>query len=891
MNVKHLLLFVFICNFSLIAYSQSLNKQTINTVWKFKKGEIPLAEYPQFDDKKWETVNIPHTWNAEDVLDEEDYYYRGPAWYRKNLRLNSTWKDKKVFIFFEAAYQETDVFVNGQFVGHHIGGYTAFAFDISKFLDFENLEKNTLAVRVNNRIHEDIPTLSADFTFFGGIYRDVYLLATNPVHFDFVQYANTGVYAKTTEVSAEKAELEIKSKIINESANNEKLEIVNTLYDKNFTPVVSGSSPIKLKAGEKLTDISNLTVKSPKLWSSESPNLYLLVSQLKKGDQIIAQVENQIGIRTFNFDTEKGFSMNGKPEKLIGVCRHQDRPGYGNALPDELHREDMRLLKEMGGNFFRISHYPQDPSILEACNSMGLLTSIEIPLVNTITESEAFFTNCKNMQTEMIHQNYNHPCLIIWCYMNELMLRPPKFEQPERYDQYYNEITRLTQELDDLTRQLDPTRYTMIANHGHYERYNKYKLTEIPQIVGWNLYWGWYNADFKGFDKFMDDFHKNHPDKHIIITEYGGGSDPRLRTETPERFDFSVEWQTMIHEHYLRAILDRDFVAGGSLWAFVDFQSESRIDAVPHINSKGVLTTDRKPKDSYYFYQSVLLNKPFIGITPAECDKMTGIAKRETDKSCTKKITIYSNLDEIELNHNNKTLGTKKVENNKAIFDVSFVNGCNLLEAVGNSDGKTIKQFKKVDFELQPANFMSDDFSEICINVGSHLDFTDNIGQIWIHDQKYTKGTYGYLAGTAYKRKANRGSYIGTNQDIMGTEDDPLYQTQLTEVSEYKIDVPNGQYEVTLYFAELLSDKEREKLAYNLGSDANDEKAIERIFDVFVNGQTIYSKLNIARQYGEERAINKRIIVNVKDSQGISINFEPYKGISVLNGIKVRKVH
>lgn len=889
-----LLILLVFCGQNLLAQHQERLKISQNEVWKYKQGEVPLAEYARFDDSDWKILNLPHTWNDKDVMDEGDGYYQGVGWYRKHLKTEDSWNNKRIFLYFEGANQVTDLFINGQFVGRHTGGYTAFCYDVTKYLNFGKNNDNIVAVKVDNSIDANIPPLSADFTFYGGIYRDVYLIATNPVHFSMTNDASEGVFWQTPEVSTEKALLKTWGTVINDAVANQKLRIISKVIDAELQTIEMLETKMRIKSGKETKFEQQVTIDNPKLWSPDNPYLYQLVTQIvdDKSGKIIDEVRNPLAFRFFSFDADKGFFINGKHTFLIGVNRHQDYLGIGNALPDELHLQDIRLLKEMGANFIRIAHYPQDKALVEECDRLGLVASIEIPIVNYITETEEFTQNCLNMQREMIRQYYNHPSIIIWAYMNEVMLRRKKFKGT--YKEYVNNLTELTQKIEDLTRKEDPYRYTMIPNHQGFQHYHPAKLTRIPMIVGWNLYPGWYGSRFSRLDHFLDNIHRKElPDKPVIITEYGAGADPRLHSFEPQRFDFTIEWQNKYHEYYLDAMKKREFITGGAIWNFVDFNSEGRIDAVPHINNKGIMTRDRKPKDAYLFYQAQLCRQPVINIAPANWAVRSGMPQKQGEQFCTQPMYVYTNQKDAELFHNGKSLGKKTPDNTKITWQVPFVNGTNRFEAITKAaDGKNYRDYMEVEFVLHPLNFKSNEtpMKDLNINVGSHCYFVDNFNQIWLPDKPYQKGNWGFIKGNVYQR-GRKNKITGTNQDIWGTEHDPVFQTQRDSISEYRFDVPKGQYEITLCFAELLSDEKRKQLAYNLNMDQEQQSAGERIFDVLINDELIIEKLNIAEQYGVERSVEKKTQIVVADENGIHIQFSPHKGNAVLNGIRIRKMY
>ncbi|RZK91835.1 MAG: glycoside hydrolase family 2, partial [Pedobacter sp.] len=433
----------------------------INQNWQFSKDTQNKGDKKI----KYQTVNIPHTWNAFDVLDDEPGYYRGVGYYKKKLTLQPAWKGKKLYLNFGAANQETEVYLNGKKIGSHIGGYTGFTVTIDG-LKFNGTDE--IIVKVDNKHNESVPPLTGDFTFFGGLYRNVSLLVVNQAHFADKTYGTNGVYVHADNVTDVNATLNVNAKLVNQAAVKQLL-VTTTLVDAKANKVGEAkwlSSPNVNKSVD--VRLPKIEVANPILWSPERPYLYQTITKLinYQTGKVLDEVKTNIGFRYFSFDANKGFFLNGKSVKLIGASRHQDFAKMGNAVPAALQVKDVELLKEMGGNYLRVAHYPQDQAVLDACDRLGILTSVEIPIVNEITETQAFYDNCKAMQLEMIKQNYNHTSVIIWAYMNEVLLKMRYGKEPERKKIYLKSIENLAQQLEDLTRKTDPTRYTLMSNHG-----------------------------------------------------------------------------------------------------------------------------------------------------------------------------------------------------------------------------------------------------------------------------------------------------------------------------------------------------------------------------------------------------------------------------------------
>lgn len=864
-------------------------KYSINENWQFIRQDIAEAKDGKCDDQQWQTVNLPHTWNVSDVMDDEPGYYRNIAWYRRSVPIPAGFSEKQITIYFEGANQEVELFVNGKSAGTHVGGYTRFSFDITSLI--KTGQDNLFAIKVNNRYNEDIPPLTADFTFFGGIYRDVFLIITGKQHVSTTHYASEGVYLNTPVVREEMAKIEVKTMLTNASAADSRVRIEHTIIHPDKSEVIRVSKKIKLaKQTYNQQDLQQMELKVPALWSPESPSLYTVRTRIydEKSKVLLDEILQPLGLRWFEFSAEKGFHLNGKPYKLIGTNRHQCFDGLGNALSDEFHVRDVLMLKEMGGNFLRVSHYPQDPVVMEMCDKLGIITSVEIPIVNAITESEGFFKNSIEMAREMVFQDYNRPSVLIWAYMNEVLLRPPFRDESQRHENYLKSVETLAKAIEKQIREDDPYRYTLIPFHGSFDTYHNAGLTKISKLIGWNLYQGWYGGVFNGFGKFLDESQEKLKGIPFIITEYGADADPRLHAFDPVRFDYTQEWANLYHENYIKAIMERPYVVGANIWNLNDFHSEERGNAVPHINSKGITSTDRQVKDTYLQYQALFRKEPVVNIGGRNWTVRGGNA--DEHYTCLQPVKVYSNLGEIEFFLNGVSIGKQQTADAMAEFNVPFVSGVNVLEAVGYAEGgRTVRDQIKVDFRLVAANLKDEKlpFESINVMLGSKRYFEEkDKAVIWLPEKPYTPGSWGYVGGKNYVKRTRHGQQPASDLNILNTNIDPVFQTMRHGIESFKLDVPDGEYTVSLYFAELMS-KTSKVLVYNLGDDAIADDMDERIFSVDINGNRVIHDLNIAKEFGELNAVTKKFIVNVQNGKGISVDFVPVKDEAILNAIRV----
>jgi len=856
--------------------AEAARKQSINSGWKFKRADATA----------WQTVCLPHTWNLGDDTDDAPGYFRGKGTYRRQLHIDRNAEGKRVFLYFEGANQVASINVNGKPAGTHKGGYTRFAVDITGLVNTG--KTNTLEVQVDNSHNTAIPPLSADFTFYGGLYRDVYVVYEEPVHISMLDKASQGLYISTPKVSDEQAEVSLKTLLNNTSGKAETIFLESTITAPDGAVVAVLKSKSKLKAQSANVPLTaKTTIKNPQLWSPDAPRLYSVRTVLTdSGGQKLDECVEDFGLRWFSFNASTGFSLNGKPLKLIGTNRHQDYLNKGWALDDAFHRQDVRLLKQMGGNYLRVSHYPQDPAVLDECDRLGVLAAVEIPIVNAVTETEEFLSNCLNMQEEMIKQNFNHPSVIIWAYMNEVLLVPPYKSDDARYQPYLDEVNRQAHAIDSLTRRLDPCRYTMIPLHNAQKPYEDARLYDVPQIIGWNIYAGWYSGRFQDLDTFLAEYHAKHPDKPTIISEYGADCDTRVHSSDPKRFDYSTEYADLYHEYYLKTILSLPYVAGANLWNLNEFVSEARGNAVPHVNLKGVVTRDRKPKNTYWLYKAHFSKEPFVKIASADWTSRSG--RLDAQGQCLTEVKIYSNSPEVEAWHNGKSLGRHTVSGGFARVEVPFVNGVNRLSAE-STDGLHCADAAVIRFNGVPDK-LDESFTELSVLLGSTRSFTDPDSRVcWIPEKEYASGSWGYVGGEPALPRNWAGTLPASDVPLLGTELDPLYQTQRKGLSSFRADVPCGRYEVTLLWADLTQEK-YEKLAYNLGSDAQHEDS-DDAFAVEINGKQIFESLDIRREAGRQTPLDVKVEVDVTPEQPrIDISLTPQRGQTLLNAVRIVRI-
>lgn len=836
-----------------VSLSAQREMKTINDGWEFRKPA----------DTEWTSVNIPHTFNQDAY--RQPNYYQGKGLYRRVLTLPEVDPHRRYYLKIDAASKAAEVTVNGKSAGSHAGGYTAFVVDVTDYIQKENI----IEITVDNG-RKDITPISADFTFWGGIYRDVWLVSTPEQHFRMDNMGSDGVFVSTPEVNGQRGKIQVKGEVTNDAETAVTLEVQNQIYSPQGDLLQTRKQKVKLKAGEtrEFGYVSDV-IANPDLWSPETPSLYKVKTQLlnPKTNEVIDEKTNKVGFRWFAFDGNKGFSLNGKPYKLRGVNRHQDQAPVGVALDDEAHRRDIRLIKELGCNFIRISHYPQDDAIVEMCDELGLLAWEEIPIINIVPDTPGYADNCELNLREMIRQHYNHPSIIAWGYMNEILLTVPPVDSPE-WQPCKERTVALAQRLEAALKEEDSSRVSVMA-FNMTNLYNEIGL-DLEDVVGWNLYQGWYVDKLEDFNKWCEDQHRRYPHHPMIISEWGAGSDRRLHTTEGRAFDFSMEYQQTYVEHYLPFIEEKEWISGCTYWNFIDFNVAARQESMPRVNNKGLFYNDRTPKDVAYYFKS-MWRKDIPVLRIASRDWKVRVGKEGE----TQQIKLYSNLPEVELFVNGESAGKQATDNCHAVFNVVLPVGTSVLTAQGVYGNKPVEDVMTIDFRPLPDLSEGD---ELAINVGSNCFFTSALSNLtWLPDRPYVPGSWGYVSGEARS----------TTSEIVNTVDVPLYQTRREGEFTYKIDAPDGNYEVELLMADVT--RPAAQLANLLGKNKSEETAGETRFNIVICGRQVETNFSPA-DGGRYRTAFKRRYIVCNEEGCITIALEAVKGKPFISGIKVRKL-
>ena len=566
------------------------HEQLLNDNWQFRLGH-------QVERGSAVRVDLPHTWNAVDALSGRTDYKRGLGHYERRLFVPAGWEGQRLYLRFEGANSVADLFVNGRHVGQHRGGYGAFVFEITDYVNYG--KANNLRVSVNNAETLDLMPLVGDFNFYGGLYRDVHLVRTGPACISLLDHGSPGVRLVQDSVSRDYAAVRALVSLSNGSDAAVSAEVRLRLLDGD-REVAAQRLALTLPADSSIESELPVSLRRPHLWDGRrDPFRYRAEVSLWRDGQEVDRVEQPLGLRHYRIDPEHGFFLNGRHLPLRGVCRHQDRSEVGNALRREHHDEDAAIMAEMGANAVRLAHYPQAEYFYDLMDRYGFIVWAEIPFVGPGGYSDegfvnlpAFRQNGRQQLVELIRQHYNHPSIVVWGLFNELSMRG---DNPVPY----------IEELNDLAHREDPTRPTVAASN------TDGALNFVTDAMAWNRYDGWYGGTPADLGRWLDRMHAAHPDLRIAISEYGAGASLYHQQDTLVKavatsFWHPENWQTHYHMANWRELSARPFVWGSFIWNLFDFGAAHRHEGDRvGINDKGLVTFDRRMrKDAFYFYKA-----------------------------------------------------------------------------------------------------------------------------------------------------------------------------------------------------------------------------------------------------------------------------------------------
>ena len=624
------------------------NVINFNRKWAFTKMADAV---PEAMPTKWDFVNLPHSWNAIDGQDGDNDFYRGTCYYAKQFMKASLPTADRYYLEINGANSSADVYVNGKNLAHHDGGYSTWRVDITEALDMNNL----LVIAVDNKANEVVYPQMADFTFYGGLYRDVNIICVNESHFDLEYFGSNGVKI-TPEVVGKDAKVEILTTV---AGKKEGQTVRYTIYAADGTEVAK----VETEDTKAVLDIADVH-----LWHGrKDPYLYCACVELVENGEAIDCVCTNFGVRTFEIHPENGFILNGEEYPLRGVSRHQDRAVVGNALLKEHHIEDMELIAEMGANTIRLAHYQHDQFFYDLCDEYGMVIWAEIPYISKHMPTGR--ENTISQMKELVVQNYNHPSIVVWGLSNEIGIGGSDADLLENHHI-----------LNDLVHEMDKTRLTTIAAVSMCGMDDPY--LQIPDVVSYNHYFGWYGGETDMNGPWFDKFHATHPNIPIGCSEYGCEA-LDWHTSNPMQGDYTEEYQAYYHEELIKQLFPRKYLWATHVWNMFDFGADARNEGGENgQNHKGLVTFDRKyKKDSFYAYKAWLSEDPFVHIA----------GKRYVDRvEDTTKVTVYSNQKCVELFANGVSLGVKEAEDHFFYFDVPNVGETKLVAVSGDLKDESV---------------------------------------------------------------------------------------------------------------------------------------------------------------------------------------------------------
>lgn len=627
-------------------------------------------------DHATEQVNLPHTWNAVDGNDGNGSYLRTTGVYTRTFTAPKQPREGgRTYVEVLAAALNSTVKVNGQVATTHEGGFSIFRADVT---DLCHEGENELTIEVSN---EDTPSMypsSADFTFYGGLYRGVNLISVPDAHFDLDYYGGPGMMVTPVPTEDGGANFTIKSFVTNPADDLTVMYSIEDCFGREVASAVRGSADTEV----------TIYVPDAQLWSMDEPNLYTVVATLQRNNEEVDEIAANVGVRSFKVTPDEGFSINGVPTPLRGVSRHQDRVFEGNALTAEEHYDDAMLIKELGANTIRLAHYQHSQDFYDACDEIGFAVWAEIPFISVFKKGEGAHKHVMEEMKELIIQNYNHPSIMFWGISNEILIGGIS-----------QELVDTHHDLEKLCKELDPTRLTTIA-HVSTTPVNG-PMHHITDLESYNHYFGWYGGKMEQNGPWLDQFHAEHPDICIGISEYGCEGIINWHSNTPQCKDYTEEYQALYHEHMAQVFEDRPWVWASHVWNMFDFGCAARNEGgVSGRNNKGLVTMDRKTKkDSYFVYQAYWTQTPMVHIAGRRHAQRAG----ETTE-----IKVYSNQDTVVLYVNGKEVG-QQTAHRVFKFNAALNEGFNTIVAVAG-DVKDSITLEKVAEE--PGYYTLPEFNE-----------------------------------------------------------------------------------------------------------------------------------------------------------------------------------
>lgn len=869
------------------APSQTENQRQIVPLadgWRFRFGDLPMSvTQPGFDDSDWQQVSVPHSWNRigqyrleRDGSGNND---QGLGWYRLKVNAPAADADERQYLDFAAVGNIADVWVNGQHAGTHKGAFSRFRLDVTKF--WTPGQENLIVVRADNSkpavgsSTEQVIPLAGDFFIHGGIYREASLLQLPAASIDPLDYGGPGIYARAAEVTDNRAVVDIRTRLRN-FADAGRLTMTTQIRDADGAVVATDTSKVALGNGWQ-DEAVRLTIENPHRWNGRAdPYLYAVTAVLADGSEILDSVTQPLGLRTFRFDADAGFFLNGDHLKLHGVSRHQDRLGQGWALSREDHAQDMALIAEMGANSVRHAHYQHADEWSDEADRAGMVVWAELPYVGAPSltggkGSPELWANAEQQLRELIRQNYNHPSIMMWSIGNEVDSAKAfgaVKEDPSPID--------LLRRLEEVAKAEDPSRPTIFADFSEDlgpfgER--RQPMTGVADLVGYNRYVGWYMLQNAMAGQIlggmMDKFHAKHPDVPISISEYGAGGAITQHSDNPTLGYVAFagrpqpeEYESYVHELNWPAIESRDFIFASWVWNMFDFASDLRSegDAVD-INTKGLVTMDRKVrKDAFYYYQAAWSEEPMIHLT----------GKRYADRSYqVMDVKAFTNAPTARLTFNGVDLDEAQCANYSCVWkDVALQPGANTARVTA---GKVSDNASWNGIDALTDGIRIDAGNLAASKIGRHRFGSDNFVTGGAPAARYLGSIGGRSEGADVPVKAATPALF----DFW----------RVGEQFTYAIPVPDGDWTVTIHSVEPGKREVSPESAAMSGTSGSEYKPV--VMSVLVNGQAAIENLDVAKAAGGEKVGIARSFPVVVSGGVLKLDFQGSIGTALVAAIEI----
>jgi beta-galactosidase len=841
--------------------------------WRFTQApDLSGVESGAFDDALWTPVDLPHTWNriGNDGTERSPLSnnVQGVGWYRLHFKAPHASAGSRYFLQFDAVGAVARVWLNGRYLGKHAGAFSRFRFDASSSI--KPLGDNVLVVKADNSrpqpgaSTQDVIPLSGDFFVFGGIYRNVSLIVTRPVHVDLLDFGGPGLYAHALDIDAAGATVQLSGRVANDLKNPRPIAVEFAIEDAGGAIVASKSLKTTAAVGS-LAMQTRLRVEHPRLWEGiKSPYLYRSVMTIRSdAGKILDRVSQPLGFRTVKFDSDRGFFLNGEQMFLKGVSMHQDRPVKGWAISDADQREDFDVLQDLGANAVRLAHYQHDQYSYELADSRGIAVWAEIPLVNKVSfdgspANSALTANARQQLTELVRQNYNHPSIIVWSLGNETDLTATQIKGPSR-------PTDLLRSLNELAKREDSSRATTLADccevgvpphvgRGAEGIEAREPVVGIADTVGYNRYFGWYTGQFSDFGVMLDEAHARHAGLPISVSEYGAGAALTQHTDdaeggpiNPHGRPHPEEYQNWYHEKSWAALKPREYLWGAFIWNLFDFSSDSRQEGdLTDINEKGLVSYDRQTrKDAYYFYRANWSAQPTLRL----------VGRRYVDRAyAMTDIKAYSNAAQARLFLNGSEIGLAPCSSGICLWrSVRLSEGANELSVTAQIAGAAI--IDSLHWSLSHSERV------VSIKAG------DIAGYVSKDGRRFGSDTY-FTGGTAHG--VNPPDSALRNRITVLADDERLYDSFREGDFSYRVPLPNGRYRVQLKFEEPTAD--------GLG---------ERVFDVTANDVTKLREFDILKAAGGRlKGVDQFFDAGV-DNGVLVLAFRPRRGSALVSALSI----